>query len=271
MSTSTNWQLARDAADRYQRIAVQWILGHFAKALVDHANLQAGERVLDVGCGTGAVARYAAEPVGSSGQVVGVDINIGMIEVAKSITVPNNIPIQWHVDSAYKLPCADSDFDAVLCAQTFQFLDQPEIALAEMRRVLKESGRLSVSVWCSSDQNPYFGAVVDAVTQHLGADAGSGLRAGFRLSDPDMIRSLFAEAGFRNIDIHVIRLDLLVPPLQDFIPRHISATPMSAAYNAAPQDTQAKIIQDVSSSLNSYVTSDGARIPFHSYLAQATR
>jgi ubiquinone/menaquinone biosynthesis C-methylase UbiE len=85
MATSTQWQLARAAAERYEQILVPAILGPVARMLVEWANLRHGETVLDVGCGTSAAARYAAEQVGPTGRVVGVDINAGMIEVARSL------------------------------------------------------------------------------------------------------------------------------------------------------------------------------------------
>jgi SAM-dependent methyltransferase len=83
MTTSTQWQLAREGAMRYEQIIVPAFLGPAARVLVDWAAVQRGETVLDVGCGTGAATRYAAEQAGPSGRVIGIDINAGMIEVAK--------------------------------------------------------------------------------------------------------------------------------------------------------------------------------------------
>lgn len=83
MTTSTKWQLARDSAERYQTVLTPSILGPFAKALVDFAEMKVNEQVVDVGSGTGAAARYAAEAVGKSGWVMGIDVNESMIEVAR--------------------------------------------------------------------------------------------------------------------------------------------------------------------------------------------
>ena len=76
------FQLNNEAAERYERCAARYILGPWAPLLVNAARPTAGERVLDVACGTGVVARIAAERVGPSGRVVGVDLNPGMIRVA---------------------------------------------------------------------------------------------------------------------------------------------------------------------------------------------
>src|SRR5262245_4092686 len=89
------WQLSLDAAERYQRYVARWILGPWAPLLVDAVRIGAGERVLDVACGTGVVARAAMARVGSTGRVVGVDLNAGMIAVARSLPVTGDGPIEW--------------------------------------------------------------------------------------------------------------------------------------------------------------------------------
>ena len=82
---STRYQLGRDAAVRYQDVSVPWILGPFGEALVERAAPGRGEPVLDLGCGTGAATRPAALAVGRSGRVVGLDLNVGMLEVARNL------------------------------------------------------------------------------------------------------------------------------------------------------------------------------------------
>jgi ubiquinone/menaquinone biosynthesis C-methylase UbiE len=271
MTTSTQWQLARDAAERYERILVPAILGPVAQALVEWADLPPGAFVLDVGCGTGAAARYAAEHVGPSGRVVGVDVNAGMIAVAKALPPVPGAPIEWFEESAYNLSMPDQTVDIALCAQTLQFLEQPHRALAEIYRVLKPGGRIVLSVWCQLQESSYFHALVDAVTQHIGADTAAGLGAAFRLTNPDEIRVLLTTAGFRAIELTVVQRDLSLPALTEFVPRHISATPMAAGYSGASAAAQQAVIRDITDQLTAFQTSEGVQVPFRSYVARADR
>jgi ubiquinone/menaquinone biosynthesis C-methylase UbiE len=271
MSISTQWQLARDTAERYQRIAVPAILGPFAQALVEWADLQPSASVLDVGCGTGAATHYAAEQVGSSGRVIGVDVNAGMIAVAKALPPVAGTPIEWLEESAYNLSASDQTVDVALCAQTLQFLEQQLQALVEIYRVLKPGGRIVLSAWCDIQENPYFHATADAVAQHLGADTAAGLRAGFRLANADQIRALLVAAGFQAIEITVVQRDLSLPVLTEFVPRHISATPMAASFSAASAAAQQAVIRDIAARLTAFQTPDGVQVPFRSYLARGDR
>jgi len=114
--------------------------------------------VLDVACGTGVVTRAAAERVASGGRVAGIDLNPGMIAVARSLPPTAGAAIEWHEASALALPFADSGFDVVLCQQGLQFFPDKALALREMRRVLRPGGRLALSVW--NNAGPYSTAVV---------------------------------------------------------------------------------------------------------------
>lgn len=271
MPTSTQWQLAREAAERYEQIVVPAILGPAAQALAELSALQRGETVLDVGCGTGTAARYAAEHVGCSGRVIGVDVNAGMIEVAQSLPVVQGATIEWYEQNAYHLPLPDQSVDVTLCSQTLQFLHDRPAALAEMRRVLKPDGRLAVSLWCDIQENPYFHALVEAMSVHVGRETAVGLQAAFGLSAADEIRVLFVEAGLQGLDMTLKQLDLALPDVQDFVPRHISATPMAAGFNAASIVTQQAVVQEVAEQLAPYATTTGICLPFRTHLAMATQ
>ena len=271
MATSTQWQLARDAAERYERILVLAILGPFAQALVAWAKLPVGAFVVDVGCGTGAATRSAAEHVGPTGRVVGIDINAGMLAIAQSLSPVLGAPIEWIEHSAYQLPIPDQSVDVVLCAQTLQFLDQRPVALAEMYRVIKPEGYVALSLWCDIQENPYFHALVDAVAHHIGPETAAGLGTAFRLSNADEIRSLLSATGLRSIEMAVVQLDLDLPVLTGFVPRHISATPMATGYAAASAGAQRAVVDEIVGHLAQYQTSTGVCIPFKSHMARGYR
>lgn len=267
--TSTQWQLAREAAERYVRILEPAILGPFAQALVAWSNLRPGQIVVDVGCGTGAAARYAAAALGPAGRVIGVDVNRGMIEVARSRPPAQGAPIEWYQESAYQLPFPDQTADVVMCAQTLQFLTDRHQALAEMRRILRPGGRLAVSLWRPLDENPYFQALLAAVTHYLGSETAGGLQAAFALTGAAEIRALLAGGYYWNVEMKEVQLELSLPPLPLFIPRHVGATPMATAFAAASPAAQQAVIADVARQLASYQTKNGVRVPFRCHLWRA--
>jgi SAM-dependent methyltransferase len=175
MNTPNQWQLSGNAAERYERVLVPAIFTPWAADLVALAKLRPGERVLDVACGTGVVARLAAERVGPEGHITGLDLNEGMLEVARSQPIPAGAAaVAWVQSSALGMRVPDSSFDVVLCQQGIQFFPDRPQALREMIRVLVPSGRVFTSVW--EGPTPYTTAMWNAVARHVGADAATTLR-----------------------------------------------------------------------------------------------
>jgi ubiquinone/menaquinone biosynthesis C-methylase UbiE len=121
MTRHERWQMAGNAPESYEHHMVPTFFKPWAKELLTRATLQRGERILDVACGTGIVARLAAEQFGSSGYVMGVDLNAGMLEVARAQTPTSGATVEWREGDANALPCADTTFDVVFCQQGFQF------------------------------------------------------------------------------------------------------------------------------------------------------
>src|SRR5262249_1850701 len=147
---------------------VPTIFRPWAEALLTLAALQPGERILDVACGTGVVARLAAVQVGPTGQVRGVDLNPGMLAVARSVPAPTGAVITWQEGTATALPLEDAAFDVVLCQQGLQFFPDRVAALQEMHRVLVPGGRLALSVWGPIASSPGFAVLAEALARHVG-------------------------------------------------------------------------------------------------------
>src|SRR5215469_2845121 len=114
-----HWQLQGSAPELYQRYLVPAVTGQWATDLVERAALQPGERVLDVACGTGVVARLAAARVGASGQVAALDLNPGMLAVARALPQEPSegavAVIEWYEGSALALPFPQAVFEVVCC------------------------------------------------------------------------------------------------------------------------------------------------------------
>eukprot|EP01137_Pigoraptor_chileana_P022419 Opistho-2@6959 len=153
-------QAPTNPAEVYEQYLGQTIAEPFARALTERAAPRHGERVLDLACGTGAVARQVAPLVGAEGKVLGIDISAAMLSVARSLPVPDGAPIEWLEGDATALKLADRVFDLVLCQQGLQFFSDRRAALLEMRRVLDMGGRLALSVWQGLDHHPMYSALI---------------------------------------------------------------------------------------------------------------
>jgi ubiquinone/menaquinone biosynthesis C-methylase UbiE len=139
------WQLDESSAKVYERYLVPLFFAPGAQYLIELAALKAGERVLDVACGTGIVARTAAQRVGNSGTVIGLDLNEGMLEVARTASSNIHPHIEWRKGDVKEIPFEDSSFDVGFCQQGLQFFSDRLAALRETHRVLKSNGRLALS------------------------------------------------------------------------------------------------------------------------------
>src|SRR5919106_2120986 len=196
------------APENYDRFFVPVIATPLATNLIDTAALRRGERVLDVACGTGVVTRLAAERVGDTGTVAGIDLNPGMLEVARSVT-PSNMVIEWHQSSAEAMPLPDESFDVVLCQMGLQFVPDKPAALREMRRVLVRGGRLILNVPGPTPR--LFTIMGEALARHIGAEAAAFVNHVFSLHDTAGIQNLVSGAGFHDVSVQSDTKPLRLP------------------------------------------------------------
>jgi SAM-dependent methyltransferase len=185
------------AADTYERLFVPAEFQEWAPRVATASALRSGQRVLDVACGTGVLAREAAARVGPSGYVAGLDATPGMLVVAKRLT-PG---IDWRHGLADALPFPDASFDAVVSQFGLMFFPDRERALREMMRVLRPGGRLAIAVWDSLDRTPAYADLVALIDRIAGERAGDALRAPFVLGDTSTLSKLFADADIRGATI----------------------------------------------------------------------
>lgn len=197
MTVSERGQVIHSAAEVYEEFFIPALFGQWTRLVADTAGIRPGQRVLDVACGTGVLARAVADRVGLHGSVVGLDLNEGMLAVAKRKTSA----IEWRQGRAEALPFDSDSFDAVVSQFGLMFFEDKSAAIKEMMRVLRPNGRMAVAVWDALDHSPGYAAMADLLQRLFGDQAANALRAPFVLGDPHVLQSLFAEAGIHNAEI----------------------------------------------------------------------
>src|SRR5262245_26271307 len=200
MNGTSQGQVTRSAADIYEEFFVPALFAEWAPRLADAAGLAAGDTVLDVACGTGVLAREAAQRVTSRGAVTGLDRNEGMLAVA----LREAPAIDWQVGRAEALPFADGAFTAVVSQFGLMFFEDRIAAIKEMWRVLRTGGRLAAAVWDSLERSPGYAAMTALLQRLFGDRIADELRAPFSLGQTVALRSLFAAAG---IPVEIRTLD----------------------------------------------------------------
>ena len=161
------FQLTLEQAKAYDDLFVPALFGQWAPQLVSCARVASGQRVLDVACGTGAVARTAVDTVGPQGRVVGVDLNPAMLEVARS----SRPDLEWFQGDAEDLPFETDSFDAALCQSALFFFPEPFRAVREMARVVGPGGIVAIQTYAALPEQPAYGPFMDVVARHAGQEA----------------------------------------------------------------------------------------------------
>jgi ubiquinone/menaquinone biosynthesis C-methylase UbiE len=265
-SASDRWQVSASAAENYERSNVPWLFGPWAEVLVERAGVTTGQRVLDLACGTGVVARLAAEKVGPSGGVIGLDLNEGMLaEAARH--VPSGLTIQWELADAQDLPFDGGDFDVVLCQQGLQFVPNQERAAAEMLRVLRSGGLAAVAVWASLEQNPVAHARNEGLIQYLQED----LSRPFAQPDADEWARLFEGVGFSSVKTVTVELVNLSDDPRAAVEGNLETLPIADKIKAMDDATYQAMIDDMVASLTPWMTDGTLLDPTTSNLILARR
>jgi ubiquinone/menaquinone biosynthesis C-methylase UbiE len=262
------WQLDLDAARYYQQFLVPVVLQPWATQLVDRATLSPGCRVLDLACGTGLAARIAAERVGPGGEVVGIDLNLAMLSVARSLKPVPGARIRWRWGDAEDLPFLGLPFDAVLCHQGFQFFPDRVKAALEIARVLRPGGLLALSVWSGPDRNPLAAALIDVLQNRRHPAFSRAMRWPFSVQSRREIAAPITRAGFRVLTSELSRLRVCAVNATAFIHGFLRAMPFAGEIHAPEMEA---LVRDTVSGLRGYVDQGELRVPSQAHIILAVR
>lgn len=257
-----------NAPENYERYFVPAIGAPIANDLIEVANLRPGERVLDVACGTGVVARLAAQRVEAAGTIVGLDINPGMLAVARASTPPD-VTIEWQRASAENTSLADASFDVVLCQMGLEFMPDKLAALTEMYRVLAPGGRLVLNV--PGPTPPLMEAMGDALARHLGAEAEGFVKQVFSLHDTAALQNLIEGAGFRDVAVEADTRLLRLPAPEKFLWGYVRSTPLAGAVAQVDDQRRESLERDVVQRWQEFVENGGMVLTLRMVVATARK
>lgn len=266
MSTRVEtFQIPAEAAETYESRFVPAIFGEWAPHLVGAAGVVPGRNVLDVACGTGVVAREAADRMGGSGRVVGLDLNEAMLAVARRLR-PD---IEWRAGDAAALPFPDGSFDAVLCQSALMFFPDRAGAIGEMARVATGGGTVALQVWASLDAQPGYGRLVDVAARHAGPEAVELLGAYWVAGDLERLTGTVEAAGLEVVETRT-RLGLArFDSVDELVRTEVEGTPLIGRIE---ERVYARILGDAREALGSFRTPSGkAEVPIRGHILVARK
>jgi SAM-dependent methyltransferase len=266
VSEGSGFQIQGRAPERYER-HVAPIMAPFVTAILDATAPRPGEAVLDVACGTGFVARAAAERVAPGGSVDGVDLNPAMLAIAAERAPA----IRWHHAPGDALPFDDASFDVILCQQGLQFFPDRAAAAREFARVARPGARIAITVWSPVERNPLLAAQLHAIETL----APAPVRASFLQAtscDPADVASAFTAAELHDVTATEVRVDITLHDVDTFVPEQLAALPWATALVAAQEDGLHLAASSVLAELGDAITDDRSMtLPFASALVVGRR
>jgi ubiquinone/menaquinone biosynthesis C-methylase UbiE len=235
--------------------------------LLARAALVPGEQVLDVACGTGLVAFGAAEAVGPSGSVVGIDLSDGMVNAARRQAETRQLSnVRFERMDAEFLVLPDHAFDACLCALGLMYMPNPERAVLEMRRVTRPAGRIGLAVWGERSRCGWsvLFPIVDAEI------SGDVCPLFFRLGKPDALARLCVEANCDVMAQHRFSAKLIYANADDACDAAFVGGPVALAWSHFDEQARVRVRARYLEAIDPWREGPGYRIPVEFVVIEAS-
>jgi ubiquinone/menaquinone biosynthesis C-methylase UbiE len=189
---ANSWTEHADFIDARGQVVTEWLLAATAPT--------AGDRVLELACGPGAVTLSVAGLV-DPGEVIASDVAVEMVDTAVARALAHGFTnVHGRRLDIEDVAEPDATFDVVYCRDGLQFALDRAHAVAELARVTKPGGRAAVAVWAERERNPWLGLVLDVLSEQLGQPVPPpGIPGPFSLGDATVLDRLFTDAGFADV------------------------------------------------------------------------
>jgi SAM-dependent methyltransferase len=258
-------------ADRQQSQDV--LLAPIADIMIDRARPAAGERIVDVGCGSGATSIAFAQKVGPTGHVLGIDISGPMLVRARQVA-PAGLPVEFVLADATVYPFAPASFDLLVSRFGVMFFAEPARSFANLRRGLKPSGRLAFACWREPRENPFFMAPLQAVYKHVPKlpQVGPEEPGPFAFASEARVHRILGKAGFTAIAMEPCNLALDVAVgggLEAAVKGALEIGPAARALAEQPPETVAAATNSIREALTPFVSGQSVRLPASIWIVTA--
>ena len=257
-------------AARYDRMNER-----FAERIIDALAPKAGERVLDIGCGNGALALAIASLVAPDGGVVGLDISGPMLANARRrADATGAVNISFEKGDAQIHPITEQSFDAVVSRFGVMFFEDPIAAFTNLHRALKPGGRLAFTCWQDLFNNEWIMVPAGAALQHVpmpdfGEPGGPGP---FSFADADRLRTVLTAAGFAEIELEEVVRPMMIGHSVDDALQFLKNSDMGdVLFTGVDDDTAVRAWAAVRDALAARATTDGVVLNGTVWLATARR
>jgi ubiquinone/menaquinone biosynthesis C-methylase UbiE len=265
MAEPERWQVSTEAAEVYESCFVPAIFGAWASLVADAAGIRTGNKVLDVGCGTGVLAREALGRVGQEGHVVGLDLNEGMLSVAAR-TEPK---IEWRQGDAASLPFEDAIFDVVISQFALMYFPDRVASLSEMWRTLAPGGGLAIAAWAPIDHARGYQILVDIAARQCGREAANVLAAPFVIGDLAELAKLFVDSGISGAKVTLHAGSIRFPSVKEFIRIEVKGSPLA---DMLSDDVMETLAAESESALAEFVVPSGEIVmPMDAHVVTANK
>jgi ubiquinone/menaquinone biosynthesis C-methylase UbiE len=226
--------------------------------LLKMADIQNGEKVLDLACGTGLVSFRAAAHVGKEGMVLGTDISDKMIEFATEVAKEKNLSnIKFQRMDAEDLPLTAQSFDVVLCALGLMYMPNPLKAMREIYRVLRPGGRAVAAVW-GNRENCGWAEIFPIVDSRVSTEVCPMF---FNLGKHDILLKTFGAAGFENITTERLHTVLHYASAEEACGAAFAGGPVALAYFKFDDSVKEQVHAEYLDSIKQHRQGNGYEVP----------
>jgi len=195
-----SWQTSARYWDKY-RVLIEQMFAPLTSGLIEEARIGIGQKVLDIGGGSGEPSLTISSIVGPTGSVMYTDPAAGMVESAQAEAHRRGLTnIRFRQCSADDLPFPNRTFDVAVGRLSAMFFVDPVKAVREALRVILEGGYVSFVVWGPKEANPFFSVIADVIDRFVeGPPEDSGARDVFRFAVPGELAGILQQAGAKNV------------------------------------------------------------------------